>query len=237
MCALRVRVFPFPSREEATADETRSNRNLQPEYAAIAKQWQNAKKGEEEEHFFAYIDFQAGPEIFQRVSGTSSSSPLPERVLLVHRTFLTRVLPAARHPKRPDLPALAPNGGTASEQATRSGRDVFVRSASPSPPESLPDVDTPHSGFKAEAIASYLKARAKLPSLEYVRPVDKGAVALNVATAVAAALAIWRLWPYMSIILGRRYIWAASSLVRFPFFLLPSMTLTLHKFHSSSSSS
>lgn len=82
----------------------------------------------------------------------------------------------------------------------------------PTPADSVPDISS--SGFKAEAIASYLKARANLPSLDYVRPVDKGALALNVLSVVAGAIAIWRLWPFASIIFGRRYIWAASSLVR-----------------------
>lgn len=42
-------------------------RLLQPEYAQLAKQWSSAKKGEDEEHIFAYLDFEKGPEIFQRV--------------------------------------------------------------------------------------------------------------------------------------------------------------------------
>lgn len=42
-------------------------RLLQPEYAALAKQWSSAGKGQDEEHFFAYLDFQNGPEVFQRV--------------------------------------------------------------------------------------------------------------------------------------------------------------------------
>ncbi|GAA5884945.1 hypothetical protein JCM3774_000859, partial [Rhodotorula dairenensis] len=40
---------------------------LQPEYAQLAKQWSSAKKGEGEEHIFAYLDFEKGPEIFQRL--------------------------------------------------------------------------------------------------------------------------------------------------------------------------
>ena len=42
-------------------------RILQPEYAQIAKQWSSAKKNDDEEHIFAYLDFEKGPEIFQRV--------------------------------------------------------------------------------------------------------------------------------------------------------------------------
>ncbi|GAA5973814.1 hypothetical protein JCM11641_003172 [Rhodosporidiobolus odoratus] len=40
---------------------------LQPEYTALAKQWSSAKKAEGEDHFFAYLDFQNGGEIFQRL--------------------------------------------------------------------------------------------------------------------------------------------------------------------------
>jgi hypothetical protein len=43
------------------------DRLLQPEYTLLAKQWQAAKKSADEEHFFAYLDFQKGPEVFQRV--------------------------------------------------------------------------------------------------------------------------------------------------------------------------
>ncbi|BGP70884.1 oligosaccharyltransferase complex subunit gamma [Rhodotorula toruloides] len=40
---------------------------LQPEYTLLAKQWSSTKKSSDEEHFFAYLDFQNGPEVFQRL--------------------------------------------------------------------------------------------------------------------------------------------------------------------------
>ncbi|POY75638.1 hypothetical protein BMF94_1260 [Rhodotorula taiwanensis] len=42
-------------------------RILQPEYAQLAKQWHTEKKTEDEDHIFAYLDFQHGAEIFQRL--------------------------------------------------------------------------------------------------------------------------------------------------------------------------
>ncbi|GAA6018729.1 hypothetical protein JCM10207_005558 [Rhodosporidiobolus poonsookiae] len=41
---------------------------LQPEYTALAKQWNTAKKTDGEDHLFAYLDFANGAEIFQRLA-------------------------------------------------------------------------------------------------------------------------------------------------------------------------
>ncbi|GJN91011.1 hypothetical protein Rhopal_004025-T1 [Rhodotorula paludigena] len=40
---------------------------LQPEYVALAKQWNGARKQDGEDHLFAYLDFHNGPEVFQRL--------------------------------------------------------------------------------------------------------------------------------------------------------------------------
>ncbi|GAA5857818.1 hypothetical protein JCM8547_005991 [Rhodosporidiobolus lusitaniae] len=137
---------------------------LQPEYAAVAKQWQHAKKEDGEEHFFAYVDFQTGPEIFQRLGLQSAPA-----FQLWHPT----------------------EGPRASSQLGPDGMAF---------------------GFKAEEITRYLQSKAKLPSLTFKRPVDKGEVAKTVFLTIGGAFGAYQLWPYAAIIFGRRYIWAAASI-------------------------
>lgn len=52
-------------------------RLLHPEYALVAKQWTSGRTREGEEHIFAYLDFQNGPEIFQRVRRCDPFRPHP----------------------------------------------------------------------------------------------------------------------------------------------------------------
>ncbi|GAA6032328.1 hypothetical protein JCM8097_008121 [Rhodosporidiobolus ruineniae] len=137
---------------------------LQPEYALVARQWQNSKKADGDDHFFAYVDFTTGPEIFQRLG--LQSAP-------VFQLFLPTEGPRATG-------QLGPDG-------------------------------TPF-GFKAEDIASHTRARANLASLHFQRPVDKSKVVKTAVITVGAGLSLWRAWPYLHIIFGRRYLWAAGSI-------------------------
>lgn len=73
-----------------------------------------------------------------------------------------------------------------------------------------------HRGFQASAIATHLRTHAKLPSLTYSRPVDKVQVAKNVLAAVAGAVTIWRLFPFIKVALVQRYIWSFLGIVRSP---------------------
>lgn len=41
---------------------------MQPEYELVAKQWSKQKHSNDDEHFFAVLDFQDGQQIYQRVS-------------------------------------------------------------------------------------------------------------------------------------------------------------------------
>jgi len=70
------------------------------------------------------------------------------------------------------------------------------------------------SGFRAESIASHLRTNARLPSLEYRRPVDKAKVVKTGVYLVGGVIAAWKLWPVLGLVLTRRYIWSALSLVR-----------------------
>ncbi|KAG0665159.1 oligosaccharyl transferase subunit ost3/OST6 [Rhodotorula mucilaginosa] len=136
---------------------------LQPEYAQIAKQWSSAKKNDDEEHIFAYLDFEKGPEIFQRLG------------LQTAPTF-----------------------------------QLFMPTEGPraTPKLGAEKIDFGRMGFQADAIANHLRGLAKLPSLQYSRPVDKAQVAKNVFSTVVGALTIWRLFPYIKVALVQRYIWA-----------------------------
>ncbi|TNY21865.1 hypothetical protein DMC30DRAFT_362591 [Rhodotorula diobovata] len=141
---------------------------LQPEYAALAKQWSSAGKGQDEEHFFAYLDFQNGPEVFQRLGLQTA----------------------------PTFQLYMPTEGP--RKTSKLGAEA---------------VDFGRTGFKAESIASHLKAHAKLPSLEYRRPVDKGKLVKTGASIGAGLVVAWKLWPVLGVILTRRYIWSAMSLM------------------------
>lgn len=66
-CVLRLPLLLLLAEESEANSRTVPCRILQPEYAQIAKQWSSAKKNDDEEHIFAYLDFEKGPEIFQRV--------------------------------------------------------------------------------------------------------------------------------------------------------------------------
>ena len=89
--AVPVRPLSSPSHGgRALADpHLPPRRLLQPEYTALAKQWNSARKGDDEDHFFAYVDFANGPEVFQRVrpsprptSFLSSGAELTQRSLV-----------------------------------------------------------------------------------------------------------------------------------------------------------
>jgi oligosaccharyltransferase complex subunit gamma len=85
---------------------------------------------------------------------------------------------------------------------------------------------TAYRGFQADAIANHLRGLAKLPSLQYSRPVDKAQVAKNVFSTVVGALTIWRLFPYIKVALVQRYIWAFLAIVGcLPLLQTPSLTL------------
>ncbi|GAA5987706.1 hypothetical protein JCM10908_007177 [Rhodotorula pacifica] len=136
---------------------------LQPQYAQIAKQWSTAKKNDDEEHIFAYLDFERGPEIFQRLGLQTA----------------------------PTFQLFMPTEGA--RATSRVGAET---------------IDFGRMGFQPEAIASHLRAHAKLPSLKYSKPVDKAQVTKNVLAAVAAVFTIWRLFPFIKIALMQRYIWS-----------------------------
>ncbi|BGP16760.1 hypothetical protein JCM10213_002151 [Rhodosporidiobolus nylandii] len=140
---------------------------LQPEYALLAKQWQSAKKQDGEDHFFAYLDFQNGGEIFQRLGLQTA----------------------------PTFQLWMPTEG--SRATGKIGAEA---------------VDFGRTGFKAESIASHLRAHAQLPSLQFTRPVDKSKVVKTVAILSLAPLVAWKAWPVLHVVLTRRYLWAAMSL-------------------------
>ncbi|BGP40630.1 oligosaccharyl transferase subunit ost3/OST6 [Rhodotorula kratochvilovae] len=141
---------------------------LQPEYAALAKQWNSAEKGEDEDHLFAYLDFQNGPEVFQRLGLQTAPS---------FQLYMPTEGPRA-------------TGKLAAEV-----------------------VDFGRTGFKAEPIASHLRVNAKLPSMDYRRPVDKTKLFKTGAFFAIGSLALWKLWPVFAIVFTRRYIWSALSLL------------------------
>jgi hypothetical protein len=73
-----------------------------------------------------------------------------------------------------------------------------------------------HSGFKSEAIASYVRANADIP-LTFSRPVDKakvGSLILMAAVTISAAI---RAWPYLRIVFGTSVIWSIGTIVRLIF--------------------
>lgn len=43
-------------------------RLMAPEHALVAKQWSGVRRSDDEEHFFAVLDFANGQEVYQRVS-------------------------------------------------------------------------------------------------------------------------------------------------------------------------
>ncbi|GAA5930932.1 hypothetical protein JCM3775_000756 [Rhodotorula graminis] len=141
---------------------------LQPEYTALAKQWNSARKGDGEDHFFAYVDFANGPEVFQRLGLQTA----------------------------PTFQLYMPTEGP--RKTSKLGADA---------------IDFGRTGFKAESIASHLRTNARLPSLEYRRPVDKAKVVKTGVYLVGGIIAAWKLWPVLGLILTRRYIWSALSLL------------------------
>ncbi|GAA6054604.1 hypothetical protein JCM3770_000074 [Rhodotorula araucariae] len=141
---------------------------LQPEYAALAKQWQRAHKGDDQDHLFAYLDFQNGPEVFQRLG------------LQTAPTFQLY------------MPTEGPRA------SGKLGPEV---------------IDFGRTSFKAESIAAHLRTNAKLPSMDYRRPVDKSKLFKTGAFLGVGSLALWKLWPVFAIVFTRRYIWSALSLL------------------------
>ncbi|GAA5911578.1 hypothetical protein JCM6882_008044 [Rhodosporidiobolus microsporus] len=136
---------------------------LQPEYTLLAKQWHSTKRSDEDEHFFAYLDFQAGPEIFQRLGLQSA----------------------------PTFQLWMPTEGPRS--SSQLGAD-----------------NTPF-GFQAEAIASHLSTRAKLPSLQFKRPVDKSRLVKTGAGIAVAGIVGWQARRVLAVVFGGRFLWGALS--------------------------
>lgn len=112
-----------PRREQFA--NLRLDRILQPEYAQLAKQWHHEKKAEDEDHIFAYLDFQHGAEIFQRVSPFLAPPPPPHGletpILLLLRACMEADLlhhtpSTAWIADRADLPALLADRGSEGDQ-------------------------------------------------------------------------------------------------------------------------
>ncbi|GAA5841190.1 hypothetical protein JCM11251_003231 [Rhodosporidiobolus azoricus] len=136
---------------------------IQPEYTLLAKQWQSTKRSEEDEHFFAYLDFQAGPEIFQRLGLQSA----------------------------PTYQLWMPTEGPRATGQLGADNSPF--------------------GFQAEAIASHISSRAKLPALRFKRPVDKARLFKNGAVLAVAAAAAWKGWPVLRVVLTGKFLWGTMS--------------------------
>ncbi|GAA6010378.1 hypothetical protein JCM11491_006294 [Sporobolomyces phaffii] len=141
---------------------------LQPEYQLLAKQWNTARKGDGEDHFFAYIDFATGPTIFQRLG------------LQTAPTFQLW---------------MPTEGPRATNQLGPEGAD-FGR-----------------SNFQAESIATYLKTTARLPSLEFARPVDKSKVLKTAVIGLGTVLGAYQGRSFLRVVFTRTYIWAGMTIV------------------------
>ncbi|KAK4701425.1 oligosaccharyltransferase complex subunit gamma, partial [Phenoliferia sp. Uapishka_3] len=72
-------------------------------------------------------------------------------------------------------------------------------------------MDFSRSGFKAEALATYIKDAAKVP-LVFSRPVDKAKVFSTVVIVVGTIGGGIRAWPVMKIILTRTYLWSFGTM-------------------------
>lgn len=92
-----------------------------------------------------------------------------------------------------------------------------------------------HRGFKAEAIAAYVRSTANLP-FDFSRPIDKAKLLSTVTIALAVLSAIWRARPYLKYIVSSTYLWSAGTVVRS--LLSPAsihlLTFRLHYTRSSS---
>ncbi|GAA5929328.1 dolichyl-diphosphooligosaccharide--protein glycotransferase OST3 [Sporobolomyces koalae] len=72
--------------------------------------------------------------------------------------------------------------------------------------------DFGRSNFQAEAIASYLKTTAELPSMTFTRPVDKSKVIKNAVIAIGAVLGAYQGRSYLRVVFTQTYIWAGMTL-------------------------
>jgi hypothetical protein len=80
------------------------------------------------------------------------------------------------------------------------------------------------SNFKAEAIAQYVQSTAQIP-LRFSRPIDKGKLAMTLATVALVVSAGWRLRSYLGVVASSSYLWAAGTIVS-GVVVVPSFELT-----------
>ncbi|GAA6060601.1 hypothetical protein JCM10212_004580 [Sporobolomyces blumeae] len=73
--------------------------------------------------------------------------------------------------------------------------------------------DLSRSGFKAEAIASYLSTNAQLPSLKFVRPVDKAKVAKTIVIGLGMLAGAYQGRNLLKGVFTRAYIWAGMTTI------------------------
>ncbi|GAA5898333.1 dolichyl-diphosphooligosaccharide--protein glycotransferase OST3 [Sporobolomyces salmoneus] len=73
--------------------------------------------------------------------------------------------------------------------------------------------DFGRSNFQAEAIASYLKTTAKLPSLAFSRPVDKSKVVKTAVLALGTVIGVYQGRSYIRVVFSQTYIWAGMTII------------------------
>jgi hypothetical protein len=60
---------------------------MAPEHALVAKQWSGVRRSDDQEHFFAVLDFANGQQVFQKVStGGWCCAVVEQRRLVVKET-------------------------------------------------------------------------------------------------------------------------------------------------------
>ncbi|GAA5881403.1 hypothetical protein JCM1840_007556 [Sporobolomyces johnsonii] len=74
-------------------------------------------------------------------------------------------------------------------------------------------VDFGRTGFRADSIASYLRANAELDSLTFTRPVDKSKLIKTGAILGGSVLGAIQAWPILKIVLTRSYIWSTMTCI------------------------
>lgn len=78
------------------------------------------------------------------------------------------------------------------------------------------------SGFKAEALATYIHGNAYV-DIKFRRPLDKGKILVTAVSVAGAVVATVTAWPVVRVILGRPYLWSFATMVRC---FLPLRTVT-----------